>query len=326
MRRGLQRRDFLAAGAGALGFGLNDAWAQAAGKWINQHDGTKPPPGALNVKRRRVKTTPLFKSPPFGTAADALKNNQKTTFPNALAVNTDGPAGVWIGEQKLSGPIAKLYPGLPEPEELAERTWLVDWSGKVLKTIVSPRQVRNTGGMAYGDGCLWHSTEYPGAGNEGIYQTDVKTGKLVSFHQMPLGGRDGGGSHGAMWVDGKLWLVSNRLRGIVRVDPKTWIPDFYVPEPPEYDRFHAIAWDNGTIWQVAGNTSMNPHENKVHLIRYDIETGNVIEIADFPPGSADPHGLCMHNGQLISCDAGNHPNWKIYQSPTAGWVFRIDFV
>lgn len=321
----IKKRDFLTAGLGAgLLLGNTGAWAQTAGKWINQHDGTKPPPGALDIPRRKVKTTKLFRSPPYGNADDARKNNDKATFPNALAVMTDGPGGLWIAEQKLSGPIAKLYPGLPDPTDLTERAWLVDWNGKLLKTVTTPK-ARNTGGMAYGNGCLWRSTEYPGAGNEGIYQSDMN-GKLVSFHQMPLGGRDGGGSHGAMWVDGKLWLVSNRLRGIVRVDPKTWVPDFFVPEPPDYDRFHAIAWDNGTIWQVAANTSMNPGENKVHLIRYDIETGNVVEIADFMPGSADPHGLTMHNGKLISCDAGNHPNWKIYQSPTAGWVFQIDFV
>jgi hypothetical protein len=321
----IRKREFIAAafGMGAI-MGSGPAWAQAAGQWINQHDGTKPPPGALNIKRRKARTTKLFLSPPYGTAADARQNNQKTTFPNALAIMTDPPGGLWIGEQKLSGPIAKLYPGLPDPQDLTERAWLVDWNGKVLREVHTPR-CRNTGGMAYGNGCLWRSTEYPGVGNEGIYQYDL-TGKLVSFHQMPLGLRDGGGSHGAMWVDGKLWLVSNRLRGIVRVDPKTWIPDLYIPEPPEYQRFHACAWDNGTIWQVCGNISMNPLENQAHLIRYDIETGNVIEIVDFLPGSADPHGLTIHKGQLISCDAGNHPNWPIYRSPTSGWVFRIDFV
>jgi hypothetical protein len=321
----MKRRHFLTTALGAS-FALRAGvgWTQSGARWINQHDGTKPPPSALKVKRRTAKTTQLFKSPPFGTAEDARKNDQKTAFPNALALMTDEPGGLWIGEQKLSGPIAKLYPGLPEPENLTERAWLVDWTGKVLKEVSTPG-CRNTGGMAYGDGCLWRSTEYPGVGNEGVYQYDLN-GKLLGFHQIPLGVKDGGGSHGAMWVDGKLWLVSNRLRGIVRVDPRTWLPDLYIPEPPEYERFHACAWDNGTIWQVCGNTSMNPAESKPHLIRYDVETGDVIEVVDFVPGSADPHALMMHDGKLISCDAGNHPNWPIYQSPTSGWIFRIDFI
>jgi hypothetical protein len=34
----------------------------------------------------------------------------------------------------------------------------------------------------------------------------------------------------------------------------------------------------------------------------------------------------MHDGALISCDAGIHPGWPVNDSPTAGWIFQIDFV
>jgi hypothetical protein len=47
---------------------------------------------------------------------------------------------------------------------------------------------------------------------------------------------------------------------------------------------------------------------------------------DFVPNSCDPHGLAMHNGSLISCDAGIHPGWPNNDSPTSGWIFRIDFI
>ena len=30
----------------------------------------------------------------------------------------------------------------------------------------------------------------------------------------------------------------------------------------------------------------------------------------------------MHDGALISCDAGIHPGWPVNDSPTAGWIFR----
>jgi hypothetical protein len=33
----------------------------------------------------------------------------------------------------------------------------------------------------------------------------------------------------------------------------------------------------------------------------------------------------MHDSALISCDAGVHPGWPVNDSPTAGWIFRIDF-
>jgi hypothetical protein len=37
-------------------------------------------------------------------------------------------------------------------------------------------------------------------------------------------------------------------------------------------------------------------------------------------------GLAMRDGKLISCDAGTHPGWPNNDSPTAGWIFQIDFV
>jgi hypothetical protein len=51
-----------------------------------------------------------------------------------------------------------------------------------------------------------------------------------------------------------------------------------------------------------------------------------LEAADFEPNSCDPHGLAMHDGALISCDAGIHPGWPVNDSPTAGCIFRIDLV
>src|SRR5215218_4242228 len=101
----MTKREFLAAGFGA-GLALNCGRAYAQG-------GKKP-------TVRKAKTTKLFKSPPG--------------FPNAVAVT---PEGLWIGEQKLSGEQAKAY-GLPEPKSLEESAWLVDWDGKLLKTVKTP--------------------------------------------------------------------------------------------------------------------------------------------------------------------------------------------
>ena len=35
--------------------------------------------------------------------------------------------------------------------------------------------------------------------------------------------------------------------------------------------------------------------------------GELLETAEFLEGTADAHGLAMHNGKLISCDAGVGP-------------------
>ena len=253
--------------------------------------------------RRVAKTTRLFKSP--------------EGYPNALAL---APEGLWIGEQKLSGSLAAQY-HVSDPKSLEEHAWLVDWKGKVLKTVTTPS--RNTSGMAFGGGYIWMCANAP---PEGVFQVDLNS-KLISHRQIPLGPADnGGGCHGAMWHDGKLWIAALRLRAIVRVDPVTWQPEFLIPfyEAPDRTRYHAIAWDNGSIWQVVGNDCSRYSDYRPALVRYDATTGRVLEIVDFEPGSCDPHGLVMRDGVFYSCDAGIHPNWPNNDSPSAGWIFRID--
>ncbi|MFN3325021.1 MAG: hypothetical protein ACK5AZ_16115 [Bryobacteraceae bacterium] len=288
----MTKREFLAATIGA-GLALSKgsvAFAQAG----------------RNLPTRKAKTTRLFKSP--------------KGFPNALAVT---PEGLWIGEQKLAGAQAKSY-NLPEPETLTENAWLVDWNGKLLKTVVTPS--RNTSGMAVGGGYVWMIANAP---PQGVFQVDMDS-KLVSHRQIPLGPpNDGGGSHGGTWQDGKLWISSLRLRGNLRVDPKTWQPEFMIPfyQGPNAVRYHDITFDkDGTMWQVVGNNSTRYAEGKHGLVRYDAATGRPLELVEFVPDSCDPHGLAMHNGKLISCDAGIHPGWPNYDSPNAGWVFQIDFI
>src|SRR6266516_1211494 len=104
----MNRRAFLGSvGAGVLGTRL--AGAQA------------PQPAAgsgQEVPSRRVKTTPLFKSP--------------EGYPNAIAV---APDGLWIAEQKT------------------DNAHLVDWNGKPLKMVRT--ESKNTSGMGYGGGYIW---------------------------------------------------------------------------------------------------------------------------------------------------------------------------
>ena len=286
----MTKREFLAAGVGA---GLSLATGRTA--FAQQASAMKP--------SRMAKTTKLFKCP--------------AGFPNGIAV---APEGLWVAEQKVSGAGAKRY-NMPEPKDLNEAAWLMDWNGKLLKTVMAPS--RNTSGLAYGDGCVWMGANAP---PEGIFQVDMNS-KLISHRQIPLGpANDGGGCHGAFWHEGKLWIASLRLRGILRVDPKSWEPEFFIPffEQPGRMRYHGIAWDNGTIWLVTGNDSHNYSEGRPGLVRYDAATGKVLETAEFALNSADPHGLAMHDGALVSCDAGIHPGWPVNDSPTAGWIFKIE--
>ena len=307
----IRKRDFLATGVGlgvGLGLGATAALAQgdaaapaAGGRRGGGGGGGRGRP----VPNRMAKTTNLFKSPPG--------------YPNAIAVT---PEGLWIGEQKLAGASAASYK-LPTPSDLHEAAWLVDWNGKLLKTVQT--NSRNTSGMAVGGGYVWMGAN---SAPEGIFQVDMN-GNQVSHRQIPLGPADnGGGCHGAAWDNGKLWIAALRLHGMLRVDPVTWTPEFLIPVelPEDRSRLHGMAVDGDTLWIVTGNNSKSFAEGKPGLARYDSKTGALLETVEFVPGSADPHGLAMHNGVMVSCDAGIHPGWAVGDSPASGYIFRIDFV
>jgi hypothetical protein len=257
------------------------------------------------IPRRRATTKLLFKAP--------------SGFPNALASTAEG---LWIAEQKPRGATERRY-NLTYPADSPESVWLVDASGKVLKTVVTSG--RNTSGLAIGDGFIWSCALSAGA-EDGVYQFDMN-GKLISHRQVPLGpADDGGGIHGAFWQDGKLWIFANRLNALMRINPASWNTEFIIPVSNRSPRYHGCAWDNGTILIVTGNATGGYKDAKFGLERYNAATGRLMEIVDFEDGSADPHGLVVHNGKLISCDAGIHPGWPVGDSPTWGNIFEINLV
>ncbi len=230
-----------------------------------------------------------------GAAATPVRKAKTTTlfkspegYPNAITATRDG---VWIGEQKT------------------DNACLVDWNGKLLETVKT--ESKNTSGMAVGGGFIWMGAN---AAPNGIFQTDMSS-KTIAHRQIPLGG---GGCHGLEYVDGKLWIAALRLRGILRVDAKTWEPEFLIPY--SVPRAHGVAWNNGAIWMVTGD------DQGAGLIKYDSETGRVLETVRFADTDPDPHGLAWYDGALYSCDAGIHPGWPENKSATHGWLFRIDVI
>ena len=302
----MKRREFLAAGLALNIASTVIAQAQQGGAAPDRAGGGGRGRGA--TPKRMAKTTRMFKSPGM--------------YPNALAVMTDGPGGLWIGQQKITPSNAQTY-NLPVLPDISEAAWLVDWNGKLLKTVTTPS--RNTSGMAYGGGCVWM-----GANSEpyGIFQVDMNS-KLISHRQIPLSiDGSGSGCHGVKWHDGKLWIAALRLGGILRVDPKTWVPEVLIrASSEEKPRLHDVCFDNeGNIWVVTGNNSTSYAEGRAGLNKYDGKTGQLLMTVDFAPGSCDPHGLDWHDGKLISCDAGIHPGWKGLESPNSGYIFSIELV
>jgi hypothetical protein len=85
---------------------------------LAQGQGDYVPPVRPKVIHRQAKTTKLFKAP--------------GSYPNALAAS---PQGLWIAQQKLEG--AKAVKEHAPPQMGSEEVWLVDWSGRLLKTLTS---------------------------------------------------------------------------------------------------------------------------------------------------------------------------------------------
>src|SRR6478672_8013187 len=119
------RRAFL----GSVGAGLIGA------PFVRLQSGPGASGSEPQIPVRKVKTTPLFRSP--------------EGYPNALAV---APDGLWIAEQKT------------------DNAHLVDWNGKLLKTVKT--ESKNTSGMGVGDGCIWMAAN---ADPQGIFQTDMNS-------------------------------------------------------------------------------------------------------------------------------------------------------
>jgi len=308
----LSKRDLIA-GLGVVSglvAGLGATGAAAQQDYLHGKNlGAQPPAKPKPVPHRKVTTRNLFKVP--------------DGYPNGIAVV---PGGIWVAEQKAQG-----YGQSGTHEK--EAAWLFDWHGKKLKTVLTDSA--NTSGFAFGNGHVWMGAN---GGAEGIYEVDMN-GHTVSHRQIPLGPADnGGGCHGLMFHAGKLWIVANRLRAILRVDPKSWTPEFMIRITT--DRWHGIAWDDshpgGAIWMVTGSSDVDRYvmqHGKLHhtttsgLVKYDARTGDVLETAEFVDGTADPHGLAMKDGKLISCDAGvGPPGFEGTGSPSAGYIFEIDFI
>src|SRR5258705_11064398 len=183
----MTKREFLAASVGA-GLALGKA-----GSALAQQAVAAAPRTATKIPSRTAKTAKLFKSPPG--------------FPNGIAATSEG---LWIAQQKVSGAAAINY-RVPEPKELSEAAWLVDWNGKLLKTVTT--QSRNTSGLAVGGGYVWMCAN---AAPEGIFQVDMNS-KQISHRQIRLGPSDnGGGCHGALWPEGKMGVSSLRRARVLR--------------------------------------------------------------------------------------------------------------
>ncbi len=238
-----------------------------------------------NAPTRAAKVVKLFKAP--------------DGHPNALETAAEG---LWIGDQ------------------VTDRAHLVDWRGKLLRTVET--ESSNTSGIAFGAGFLWMAANgkayrrqpKPTDATSGeVLKVDPANGRTVARYPVP-GSK--GGVHGLEFTEGTLWVTSLASQQLTQVDPK----DFRVLHqiPVRLNRAHGLAWERGAIWCL--------HSNHRVIHKLDARDGRLLEVVTLAKDDPDPHGLCMRRGKLYYCDAGILPGGKDNESPGAGWVCRIDLV
>ena len=78
------------------------------------------------------------------------------------------------------------------------------------------------------------------------------------------------------YVDGKLYIAALRLRGILRVDAKTWQPEFFISY--NFPRAHGMAYGkrDNSIWLVTGLA-----DGLAGLIQYDAAMGRTLSTVQF---------------------------------------------
>jgi streptogramin lyase len=219
--------------------------------------------------------------------------------PNALEATGDG---LWIGDQ------------------VSETVNKVDW--KTGKAILSfSTEAHNTSGIAVGGGYVWIgcnggvSNRRPARPNDRpiaeVLQVDPKTGKTVKWHTLAWTS----GIHGITYVEQtrSLWVVAPSLNIVVEMDPKDMRIVHMIGL--KGDRAHGLDWQDGKLWIVMAGDRL--------VQKLDATTGKLLQVLKIAPQDPDPHGLCLHEGNLYYCDAG----LTATSAGTApGYICRIDLV
>lgn len=144
--------------------------------------------------------------------------------------------------------------GLWIAEEVSERAYLVDWSGRVLHKVDT--ESHNTSGIAVGGGYLWMSANGRGVGRDPRPDPPIVPAarfcNAISRPARPSGGfvpAWPGGLHGATWNDKTqtLWLVAIGINALVEVDPKD---SFRIGHsvPTRLSRPHGLDFEGDAIW------------------------------------------------------------------------------
>ena len=233
--------------------------------------------------RKRKRVERLFKSPDGN--------------PNGLEATA---AGLWCGEQ------------------VTDRAHLLDWeTGKPLASYET--QSSNTSGIAAGGGFVWMAANGPAGVRPArphdvkkggrIVKLEIETGRHVKNYRTP----NGGGVHGVLWAQDSLWITQfGPNKNVTQTDADLRVRHSF---PVPLGRAHGLGWDGAHIWCM--------FSNDFRILKFDIDSGQVLEAIQLNRDDPDPHGMTWWQGSLYYCDAGIAPGHRQNTSPYAGYICKI---
>jgi streptogramin lyase len=154
--------------------------------------------------------------------------------------------------------------GLWVSDQVNNRTYLVDYQGKVLTSFASP--ARNASGTSFGAGSVWVASN---ARPSSLYRHDPATGHCTAHLLLPNWER--GGVHGIEW---------RPYEAGERVPEPPAARDEIHPQAPA-GKLHAGPGASGTLWVT------RPGAHQIDHI--DAETGELLGQVTFAPSRS--HGL-----------------------------------
>jgi streptogramin lyase len=154
--------------------------------------------------------------------------------------------------------------GLWVSDQVENRTYLVDYQGKLLSSFASP--ARNASGTAFGAGSVWVASN---ARPNSVYRHDPATGHCTAHVLLPNWER--GGVHGIEWCP---YQPGERI-------PETQAPRAEAHPSAPAGRLHAGPGVSGTLWVTRPGMHVVDH--------IDAETGELLGQVTFAPNRS--HGL-----------------------------------
>ena len=212
--------------------------------------------------------------------------------------------------------------GLWVSDQVDNRTYLVDYNGKVLTSFASP--ARNASGTSFGAGSVWVSSNVRPSM---VFRHDPQTGHCTAALHLP--DSEKGGVHGLQWrpyelgiappaapaaraelhptapagklhggpgSSGTLWVTRPGAHIINHIDAETGELLANIPFPA--DRSHGLYWDE------ADNTLNVCETNHGHVYKLDPRDGRVLD--EWVIEGAEVHALTRSaDGRIWVGDAGS---------------------